>query len=281
MNEDLTVEAVKPVPLKNLPDLKAIREALGLTIEDIFLKTRVNSAILNAIESGEFHLLPAPVSTNKFIRIYAETLGIDPEIILAHYQRFVDEKLAVPAEVNDGKARITFDRKPSPRYRWYAVLAVAIAVVACIVYLFVQKKGPRETVQQNVTVAGQKDVTPAPAPAPAPPVKEPLPEAVPAVPPASPPAAAAVPQESPRTPDNTHLNLLIEATEDTWLRIAEDRNPPYQITLKKGAKLSPKAREFYVIDVGNAAGVNITFLGTPLGTLGRKGQVVHLRLPRL
>jgi len=42
------------------------------------------------------------------------------------------------------------------------------------------------------------------------------------------------PKETPQTPDTTRLDLLIEATEDTWLKITEDRNPPNQITLKKG-----------------------------------------------
>ena len=96
----------------------------------------------------------------------------------------------------------------------------------------------------------------------------------------APPPAVVVPKETPQTPDTTRLDLLIEATEDTWLKITEDRNPPDQVTLKKGEKLSRTAREFFVIDVGNAAGVNITFLGKSLGNLGRKGQVVHLRLPQ-
>ncbi|HXE98127.1 MAG TPA: helix-turn-helix domain-containing protein [Dongiaceae bacterium] len=55
-----TEEEVKSDHLKKLPDLKTLREARGLTTEDIFLKTRINAAILNAIENGEFHLLPPP-----------------------------------------------------------------------------------------------------------------------------------------------------------------------------------------------------------------------------
>lgn len=258
----------KSAHLKNLPDLKAIREERGLTTEDIFLKTRINSAILNAIENGQFHLLPAPVSTNKFIRIYAETIGVDAEIILAHYQRYVDEKQAVPEEINVVKASAALDRQPFSSYLRYIIPAVAMIAVVCIMYAFVPKKVPREIVQQDATVGGQKEAVPVPASAPV--VKEPLPEAVPGVLPAAPP----------QTPDNVRLDLLVEATEDTWLSVTEDRKAPFQITLKKGEKLSRTASEFFVIDVGNAAGVNITFLGKPLGSLGRKGQVVHLRLPQ-
>jgi hypothetical protein len=94
------------------------------------------------------------------------------------------------------------------------------------------------------------------------------------------PPPAIIPKETPPIPSNANLDLLIEATEATWLSITEDRKPPFQITLKKGDKLSRTAREFFIVDVGNAAGVNITFQGKTLGNLGRQGQVVHLRLPQ-
>jgi cytoskeletal protein RodZ len=270
-----TEEEVKSAPLNTFPDLKTLREERGLTIEDIFLKTRVNSAILNAIENGDFHLLPAPVSTKKFIQIYAETIGIDAGIILAHYQSYVDKTRGGPEEVSIVTVQQTvIDRKPFPRYLRY-VVPVAVVATACIMYAFFSEKEPLEVVQHTVTVTGQKEAVPKPAP----PVKEPPLEAVPNVP-LAPPPAVVVQKETTQAPDNAHLNLLIEATEDTWLNIAEDRNPPYQITLKAGKKLSRNAREFFVIDVGNAAGINVTFLGKPLGNLGRKGQVVHLRLPQ-
>ncbi len=274
-NPVATEEEVKSAPLKKLPDLKALREERGLTIEDIYLKTRVNASILNAIENGDFNLLPAPVSTKKFIRIYAETIGIDAGIILDHYQRYVDEKQVVPEEVKVVKAQIVFDRKPFTRYLLYAVPVVAIIAIACFMYAFFHEKETLGIIQHNATVAEQKEVVPKPVPA----VKERPLEAVPNLPQAAPPAMV-VQKETMQTPNNTHLNLLIEATEDTWLNITEDRNPPYQITLKTGERLSRSAREFYVIDVGNAAGVNITFLGKSLGNIGRKGQVVHLRLPK-
>ena len=279
--ENKTVAAedeVNSVPLKKLPDLKTLREARGLTTEDIFIETRINATVLNAIENGEFYLLPKPVYAKKFIQIYAETIGIDAGIILAHYQRYVDEMQAVPVEVKEVKvvnAQVAFDRnprKPFPRYLLYVVPAVVI-IAACIIYAFFYEKEIPGMLQE-VTVDKQKEVAPKPVPA----VKEQPPETVANVPQLPPPAVVAQ-KETTQTPNNNPLNLLIEATEDTWLNITEDRNPAFQITLKTGEKLRRNAREFFVIDVGNAAGVNITFLGKPLGSLGRKGQVVHLRLP--
>lgn len=274
-------EEAKSAPLTKLPDLKTLREERGLTIEDIFLKTRVNSSILIAIENGDFHLLPAPVSTKKFIRIYAETIGIDAEIILARYQRYVNEIAAVPEQVNVVKAGAALERKPFSRYLWY-VVPVVVIIAAAIMYAVVHEY---ETGSQSAVTADKPKET-APSPALAPVVKEqpPAETAIPTPPPpAVPPAAAppvAPPAVTPQAPRTGELTLLIEATEDTWLKITEDRNPPYQVTLKTGKTLSRTAREFFVIDVGNAAGVNVTFRGKSLGSLGRKGQVVHLRLPQ-
>lgn len=270
-NTRATEEEVKSVSLQKLPDLKTIREERGLTIEDIILKTRLSATILDAIENGKFPLLPAPVYAKKFIQIYAEVVGIDPETILAHYQRHVDAIQVAPEEVKVVKAQIVCGRKPFTRYLLYVVLALAIIAVAFIMYVFFHKKEAVGTIQHNVTVDEQKNV-----PTPAPAVRErPLETAA-----NVPPPAMVSPKETTQNPNTTQLDLRIEATEDTWINITEDRNPPRQILLKAGDTLSRKAREFFIMDVGNAAGVNITFLGKPLGKLGQKGQVVHLRLPQ-
>lgn len=268
-----TEEEVNFEPLKKLPDLKALREVRGLTIEDIFLRTRINAGILNAIENGDFHLLPGPVYAKNFIKLYAETIGIDAEIILAHYQRYVAEKQDVLEEAKGVKTQSAFDRKPLKRCLMYAVPAVAIIATAFIMYAFFYEQEPG-IIKHNVTVDEQKEVVPKPAPT----VKERPLETVNNVPQTPPPAI--VQKETTQPPNKAHLNLLIEAAEATWLNITEDHKPPYQITLKTGEKLSRNAREFFVVDVGNAAGVNIIFQGVSLGNLGRKGQVVHLRLPQ-
>ncbi|MHB8120569.1 MAG: helix-turn-helix domain-containing protein [Desulfuromonadaceae bacterium] len=253
-----TEEAVKSAPLQKLPDLKALRESRGLTLEDIFLMTRISITNLEAIENSEFHLLPAPVYTKRFIESYAKAIGIDAGDILAHYLRHVDETQAVPEEVEVVTAQIAFDHTPFKRYLLYAAAIVAIFVTALTMYAFFHEEA---------------------APTPATTVKERPLEAVVDVP-RTPPPAMVVHEDATQTPSNADLNLLIEATEYTWLKITEDRNPSYQITLKAGDTLSRKAREFFIVDVGNAAGVKITFNGKTLGDLGRKGQVVHLRLPQ-
>jgi hypothetical protein len=187
----------------------------------------------------------------------------------------VDGVKVAPEEVKAVKAQSSIDLKPCTRYLIYVVPAVAIIASAFIMYAYFRDKEPLGIIQHTVAVDEQKKVVSKPATV----LKERSPEAMANIVQAQ-PSPKVVPKETTQTTNNSHLNLLIEAREDSWLNITEDRSPPYQITLKTGEKLSRKAREFFIIDVGNAAGVNITFLGKSLGNLGRKGQVVHLRLPQ-
>jgi cytoskeleton protein RodZ len=73
--------------------------------------------------------------------------------------------------------------------------------------------------------------------------------------------------------------LTIEATDQTWLKIAVDDDRPYEILLKPGEKIYREASEKFTIDIGNAGGVNILFQGKSLGVLGKRGDVIHLTLP--
>jgi cytoskeleton protein RodZ len=74
-------------------------------------------------------------------------------------------------------------------------------------------------------------------------------------------------------------HLVIETRELTWIRITEDRNPPYQALLKPGDKIERMASDYFQLDIGNAGGINLTFQGKSLGSLGKPGQIIHMRLP--
>jgi hypothetical protein len=57
------------------PDLTALREAKGLSLQDIFTSTRISVTNLKAIENGQYQLLPAPAYTRTFIRTTPRSLG--------------------------------------------------------------------------------------------------------------------------------------------------------------------------------------------------------------
>ena len=72
--------------------------------------------------------------------------------------------------------------------------------------------------------------------------------------------------------------LVIKATEETWLKMKIDQNPPFQVLLKPGEVIKRKGAEFDV-NIGNAGGITVQFKGKVIENLGKSGEVVHLQLP--
>jgi cytoskeleton protein RodZ len=59
--------------------LRAAREAQGLTLEQAFKGTRIKASFLEAIEANQFDALPGQVQARGFVRSYANFLGLDGE----------------------------------------------------------------------------------------------------------------------------------------------------------------------------------------------------------
>jgi hypothetical protein len=102
-------------------------------------------------------------------------------------------------------------------------------------------------------------------------------------------AVAAVPGEpvaaSKTVPPLPDLNkIVINVRELTWMRIAEDNNPAYDIMLMPGDTLEREAMHF-ALKIGNAGGVDITFNNKQIaikpGNLSRRHRnVAFLNLPQ-
>ena len=75
------------------------------------------------------------------------------------------------------------------------------------------------------------------------------------------------------------MALRVVATEQAWMRVQLDQNKPYEALLKSGESLTVKAREKFIIRIGNAGGVELFFNEKPLGNPGKPGEVIDLTLP--
>jgi cytoskeleton protein RodZ len=283
------------------PDLKALREAKGLSLRDIFERTRISVVYLDAIEKRQYHLLPEPVYARTFIKNFALATDADVKILLDAYEQYlqsVNEKLRLEQEA--GGAR----RKSQKKDKWVAgVLSAFLAAIIIIILLAYHNPTEQGVIpgQPATSVQTPPDVKPAEK---APPQSSASPEAVPGqektVPSETLPAAAPhresshaappapvvdkIPPERIR-PDvqkpepGKNYRLYMEAREQVWLRIRQDRNRPEQVILEAGDTLERFAADAFTLDIGNAGGIDITFQDKPLGRIGKRGEVVHLRLP--
>ncbi|MBH0209602.1 MAG: helix-turn-helix domain-containing protein, partial [Nitrospira sp.] len=58
---------------------RQVREAKGLTVDEVSSKTRIRSDFVKALEDGNFAKLPDQVFARGFVRSYARSLGLDEE----------------------------------------------------------------------------------------------------------------------------------------------------------------------------------------------------------
>jgi len=285
----------------SISDIKLTRESKGLTLKGISEATKISMNHLQAIENGEFQLLPPPVYSKSFIKKYAEAVGIESSSLLTHYEKYLSANHKEPLEqINPEQER------PHKTALFFVVAGLCLAAVIGAMFMI---SSPTSKINDQDKIIAAAPPTPA-----QPPAIASLPEttmqnqkersaptaetsAVKTAPAdiktdsAAPPAKAqnmnaptpvkpekASASDKPQAADKSYL-LTVQATEKTWLRITGDNERPYDILLKPGERIERRAAERFVIACGNAGGVDIVFQGKSLGPLGKQGQVVHLTLP--
>lgn len=279
--DDIPAVAKTPEPPnETLLDLKGSREALGFSLTDVFNATRVSLVNLEALESWDFDRLPPPVYTRNFIRKYAQAIGVDVKPILNRYERHL-ESLKRPSEEKEIK------KTWSKGWRFFLFGTLAIAIVAGIL---VYPLDLLDRFSRLFSPARSGESPPPPEPAlllepSATSQSAPLPKSQPIVPTtAAAKTASPGPEARPSLPLSMNvaekkLHLIIEAKELTWVRVTEDHGSASQALLKPGERIERRASEFFLLDVGNAGGIDLIFQGKPMESIGKRGQVTRLRLP--
>lgn len=67
--------------------LRQARESIGLSLDQLQDKTKIQKSFLIAIENGEFHKLPSPFYVRTYLRSYANCVKVEPHHILRQYRK--------------------------------------------------------------------------------------------------------------------------------------------------------------------------------------------------
>ncbi|MBI5286371.1 MAG: helix-turn-helix domain-containing protein [Deltaproteobacteria bacterium] len=245
--------------------LKREREIRGITLEDISNITKINLRMLRALEEDDINTLPAPTFVKGFIRAYCKYVGLDGEDAVLRYEQFLKTR---EEETQAGsKKDVPSKNKPS-------LITIAIAFLTLIltsgIYIVFSNKGAERLSEDNsvesraVEPAGAKNGSEARLAD----TREVFTQEVELHPSIT---------EGDVKDKTVELSLL--ARRITWVQVTVDNGKTFDALLREGEKASWEAKEGFVLVVGNAGGVDVTFDGKPLGKLGEEGQVVRLKLP--
>ena len=111
--------------------LRASREARGLTLDAVARATRVQPRILAAIERDDVAAVPPRPFGRGFVKAYAAEMGLDPEQITHDYfARFA------PPEPTDVPLPGLVGQAPARSHTWvYAVGVIGLAVGVALAFL--------------------------------------------------------------------------------------------------------------------------------------------------
>lgn len=231
--------------------LKEAREKRGLTLEAVEEETKIRKAYLEALENENFGVLPPKVYAVGFLRRYAKTLGLNEEEMIGEFKA-----LAYAGEENEEE---TFKEAKETVKSGLDVSKLPLRnILAGVIFLVLAIWLGNFLVGYFTNKIAQEKT------------------------PVSPPSAVEKEQaEKPKIkeqekmePVYTGVNLVIEARQNCWLNVKVDGNVVFSSILPAGESKSFKGQEEIYVKAGNAGGIDITFNGEKIGSLGEVGQVV-------
>jgi cytoskeleton protein RodZ len=166
--EDHDTSPTTPAPPRHVgEELRAAREAQGLSRGDIAAQTRVAERHLISIEENRFSELAAPTYALGFARAYAKAVGLDENEIAARVRRELDAQpqhapKPLPSFEPGDPARV-----PPTRIAWAAGLLAVVVVGLLIVYWsnFLSPEGELPDLASDVPQRQQAGAAAAPRPA--------------------------------------------------------------------------------------------------------------------
>lgn len=237
--------------------LREAREGAGRTIEELSGVTRIHATFLTAIEEGSAISL-GEVYRKTFVRTYARELGLDPDALI------VEEPRAVPPAA-DAAPRSAFAELPagppveegvaSPVSRNPFAEQSQIRTMAVVVILLVAA-----LVMSVKWLGSEGDRQPAAEERPAGRPETPRGERLQAFARDSAGGDAAGAADS--------LVLRATTTESVWVHIVIDNDSTIEYTLPPSYSLTLRARDNFLLAVGNPAGLAISLNGRKMDVLG-------------
>ena len=226
--------------------LRNAREKRGMTLDQIQDSTKIRRRYLEALETGEFRVIPGEVYVRGFLQNYASAVDLDPREILELYDQLRAERETPPVVQQAQETRqeesqpVVSIRKPWWSW-WQPILAGSIVVVAVVLLLAGRgRSGP----PPQSTVIG----------------------------PAVTPGDAA--ETSSVSEKDEEVHLILRFTARCWLSIRCDGRMKFEGTVNSGTVQEWSAQEVVEGRFGTAGGVKAELNGVDLGYLGETGVSV-------
>jgi hypothetical protein len=243
-------------------ELQTTRQEKNISLMDISIETRISLKFLEAIEQGQFHLLPQTY-IRAFLREYASFVGIDRDDIMKRYALATGESTHVQQVTTSHlppQTATNYSLVFSPLQRQAMIAGLAVIAFALIIFLAHFSK-KNETTIRGTEVPFDKVV------------RETEAASLPQTPPSTP--ADSVPVIAEKTEKADSIRLEMTTTDSVWINILIDNHSIEDHLYGPNKRHAWAAKEQFIVTMGNAGGATFTLNGKNIGALGKRGAVVR------
>jgi cytoskeletal protein RodZ len=239
-------------------DLASAREQRGLSVEDVSNATRIRAGLIRAIEADDFDPCGGAVYARGHIRGIARMIGIDPEPLVAEFDRtHVEEPAPVPVPNQPADPDLAA-RAERRRPNWTAAMAAALLVICGLAgYGVYSNHGSKPA----TSTSGEFPTVPRPSASPSPSVAAPSP----------PPSAVAM------VPPRDAVALIRVTGAKTWLQVETlDHRVLFSGILGHGDTKTFRDARGLTLVIGNAPAVQLVADSQDYGVPRSSGNVTHV-----
>jgi cytoskeletal protein RodZ len=266
--------------------LRKARLEKGISLDDMQEITKIRKRYLEAIEEGNYKLLPGNFYVRAFIKSYSECVGLDPNEVLRLYHNVIPAKeLDTQVEPNPRKrTAIKTGDQWSKRVTTLVFISFIIVIIG-LMYYFIEKNKATGTNNLNTEEQGKR-LTDKTLESPGPNNNSPTPAIETATP--TPQATAVAPETQVKLAstvngvdiykisNSTKIELQFTSTEDCWYEIDQITGAGAQkVIIETGTQTKSKGIHTWSLDhsiflvLGNAKVAQIKVNGViiPAGDL--------------
>jgi cytoskeletal protein RodZ len=220
--------------------LRAAREAKGLSRQQVAETTKISSRALEAMEHGDHSRLPGGIFLRSFVRAYAAEVGLDPDALVNAFLAECPAEVgaiptATPESIDGPRPPASFDRLP---WGLFAAAAALVVIIVGSAYAYLNRPDGKTELRE---AAAGTDMAPADT------------------------AAVA-------TAGASALVVTLEADAPCWLSFASDGRTSRARLLARGESFVVHAEREATLSVGDGGALRLTINGRRARALGRPGE---------
>lgn len=257
--------------------LKKARHEKGISLEYLQETTKIRKTYLEAIEEGNYKVLPGNFYVRAFIKSYSEAVGLNPDEVLRLYRNVIPGAASEPyTEPLRKKGRKSFNTDRLSKWASTLLMWCFPILIAVLIYVFYDKiyEGKPKPVENETKITEQlepidppeKEIITPPEPA-----KEPIDEKIVEEPPPEPEVEFVVGDAETYIYNVSNTDKIIFEINliggDCWFSIKEGNNTGKKIiekSYRKGDSDIIELDQSLYVRMGNPGNVEIKVNGVIL-----------------